>query len=45
MCGICNVWLCVRVGFVMCVFVLCAFCNVCVLQSVCACVCLCMWVL
>ena len=28
MCGFCNVWLCVDVGFVMCGFVMCGFCNV-----------------
>jgi len=34
-CGFCNVWVCVRVGFVMCVGVcMCVFCNV----WVCVCV-------
>jgi len=27
MCGFCNVWLCVCVGFLMCVCI-CGFCNV-----------------
>jgi hypothetical protein len=31
MCGFCNVWVCVCVGFVMCGCVcMCGFCNVCV---------------
>jgi len=35
MCGFCNVWVCVCVGFVICVGVgLCGFCNV----WVCVCV-------
>ena len=34
MCGCVYVWVCVCVGFVMCVYV-CGFCNVCV----CVCVC------
>jgi len=35
MCGFCNVWVCVCVGFVMCVCVLmCRFCNVWVCVSV-----------
>jgi hypothetical protein len=30
MCGFCNMWVCVSVGFVMCVGVfMCGFCNVC----------------
>ena len=29
MCGFCNVWVCVCVGFVMC-GCMCGFCNVCV---------------
>jgi hypothetical protein len=36
MCGFCNVWVCVCVGFVMC-----GFCNVCVCGCVCGCVCMC----
>ena len=33
MCGFCNVWVCVYVGFVRCGVCMCRFCNVC------ACVC------
>ena len=48
MCGFCNVWVCVCVGFVMgvCVCVcVCGFCNVCVYVCTCGfcnvCVCMC----
>ena len=37
MCGFCNVWVCVILGFVMCGFVcVCVFCNMWV--------CVCVWV-
>jgi len=29
MCGFCNVWVCVCVGFVICGVFMCGFCNVC----------------
>jgi len=34
MCGVCNVWVCVCVGFVMCGVCMCRFCNL----WVCVCV-------
>ena len=35
-CGFCNVWLCVCVGFVMCVCVcVCEFCNVWLFLAIC----------
>jgi len=50
MCGFCNEWMCVGVGFVMFgrVFVcICVFCNVwvCVCVVVCMCECVYVWVL
>ena len=52
MCGFCNVWVCVGVGFVMCGcvsvdFVMCGFCNVwvCVGVGFVKCGCVYMWVL
>jgi hypothetical protein len=48
MCGFCNVWVCVCVGFVMCgcmcvLVCMCGFCNVwvcvCVCFFMCGCVC------
>ena len=48
MCGFCNVWLCVFIGFVMCCFMcMCVFCNVCVCVCVgfVMCGCVYVWVL
>ena len=47
-CGFCNVWLCVCVGFVMCGCVcVCGFCNVwvCVCMGFVMCVCVYVWVM
>jgi len=47
-CGFCNVWLCVCVGFVMCGCVyVCGFCNVwlCVFVGFVMRGCMCVWVL
>jgi len=42
MCGFCNVWVCVCVGFLMCGLCMCGFCNVwvcvCVVFVMCGCV-------
>ena len=48
MCGFCNVWICVCVGFVMCGCVcMCGFCNVwvCVCVDFVTCGCVYVWVL
>jgi len=47
MCGFCNVWLCVYVGFVMCGLVMCGFCNVwlCVCVGFVMCGCVYVWFL
>ena len=40
MCGFCNVWVCVHMGFVKCVcvgFVMCGFCNVWMFRQLCGC--------
>ena len=44
MCGFCNVWVCVCVGFVCVVVCMCWFCNVWVFSQLCGCLVICVLV-